>query len=77
MYLKQIKDLMKTKDVTSTEQHQSTMTIFDNRNESISYDINDNFDNASAVEFDLVYLQAKTMRFNVLIQGNKLMQRKA
>ena len=46
-------DLMKMKDVTSTEQHQSTMAIFDNRNESISYDINDNFDNASAVEFDV------------------------
>ena len=72
MFLKQIKDLMKTKDVTSTEQHQSTMTIFDNRNESISYDINDNFDNASAVEFDVGLPSSKDNEIQLFDTGEQV-----
>ena len=65
-------DLMKTKDVTSTEQHQSTMAIFDNRNESISYDINDNFDNASAVEFDVGLPSSKDNEIQLFDTGEQV-----
>ena len=63
---------MKMKDVTSTEQHQSTMTIFDNHNESNSYDINDNFDNASAVEFDVGLPSSKDNKIQLFDTGEQV-----
>ena len=71
-------DLMKTKDVTSTEQHHSTMIISDDRiesSESISYDINDNFENASTVEFDVSLPSSKDDEIQLFDTGEHVKSR--
>ena len=48
---------------------------FDNRNGSISYDINDNFDNASAVEFDVGLPSSKNNEIQLFDAGEQVNSR--